>query len=107
MSALEHDHAACERVLLRTFAPEKVCTCGHTRMEHIFKTEGCTYCVCVAFHEGGRPVCTIEEETPFLATHAIKGISGWRLYCDACFADVYGPHDCARLGCPATCKGVD
>jgi hypothetical protein len=105
---IDHEHADCERVLQTRF--KTVCECAHTRSDHHDADDGpggCAWCDCTRYvvKPDGKPYCGIEEQRQFPAVHAIKGVTGWRLYCDPCFIDIYGPHNCERLGCksPETC----
>ncbi len=114
-SAPQHDHAECERILATQFKPARLCKCGHRPEEHERDRDGnpmlgepCTECdTCPGLEVGGLPVCSIEEEMPHVAVHALPPghVRGYfKLYCADCYVDIYGPHRCARLGCKPGCK---
>jgi hypothetical protein len=66
---IHHDHSFCERGLRRLNGDDRMCSIA-------------------------------DDGSHGLATHAMRGLTGGVLpRCEQCFIDIYGPHDCGRLGC--------
>lgn len=66
---VEHDHLRCERLLRRLSGEDRMCSIA-------------------------------DDGSHGIATHAMPGLTGGILpRCTDCFTTIYGPHDCASLGC--------
>jgi hypothetical protein len=80
-------------------SPLTVCALPNPCKRHLEHDHGLCLRNLKAFRETV-PLCHIEEDPAIPATHALNGVAGGiRLYCDPCFEDVYGPHNCERLAC--------
>lgn len=77
-----HDHIECERA---RFLAEH----DHEACQRIL----------VSLRPSRRFCHIPDDQTHGKATHARWMLDNQVPYCDPCFVDVFGPHDCRNLGC--------